>query len=87
MHTLSKYRYLFTYHNSPGKANELQNEILLKEKRCHEGLRQQPWPGYPINYISSSEEQVLSFNVGGDGVWFTLARVPFTVPAYIKNPI
>ena len=87
IHTFSKYRYLFTYHNSPGKANELQNEILLKEKRCHEGLRQQPWPESPTNYVSSSEEQVLSFNVGGDGVWFTLARVPFTVPAYIKNPI
>ena len=42
IHTFSKYRWLFTYHNSPGKANELQNEIILKEKRCHKGLRQQP---------------------------------------------
>ena len=42
IHTFSKFRWLFTYHNSPGKANELQNEITLKEKRYHKGLWQQP---------------------------------------------
>ena len=41
------------------------NEILLEEEKSIEGIRQRPWSGSPIIYVSSSEEKVLRLCVLG----------------------
>ena len=70
IHTFSKFRWLFTYHNSPGKANELQNEIILKEKRCHKGL----FPAVKNKYIKPIKTQ---FRGLGLGYTFRLGYMPY----------